>query len=504
MKKVILVALVSLLAIASVGSAVSPLFPEWIGPAGGNWATAANWDANVAGVPQNAVPTTADTATFADVSTEAVVTTAQSVGNLNMGVAAGATSNLRVANGGTLNVLGQTVVSYNAGCAANLTVDAGGILNNTFNWLYVGQWGTGKLTVKGTVVAFGTGWNASGSGTTSNALIDIKGGLYRTDAVSYGAPNTVGGFVAISDGGKFQGKIAGGFSVAAAQAWINAGLITGFGLQVSTVTVGGVQYAQILAPITTVWDNQTSNGLWTTALNWNSDTVPSGSSDVSFADVNSLCTINADVYANSITLGKTAAKISALTIASGGYAHLDYNPAGAVVVSGVVGSGGILTVQAGGSMDVGGVLTVAQAGTGTIIMNGGQVTCSTLKFTGSETSRASIQLNDGTLIVNTNVSIASQYATLNVDLKKGSCYIAFASGVFDLAAAQAWVDRGYFTGYGQMGNVNFVVVNVGGYDYVKFTAKCSLISTDGNLNSDCVIDLKDFAVFASNWLKTGN
>lgn len=138
MKRSILVMLVTVAVIATVGSAKNT---TWNNAAGDHsYTNSVNWNLGT--------PVGGDTASYGPVGAEAVISTSVNADGMNMGLTSGVTSNVRVANGGHAHYTGSSVISYTAGSAGNLIIDAGGTMD--IGWqLTVGQWGSGTVTLNG-------------------------------------------------------------------------------------------------------------------------------------------------------------------------------------------------------------------------------------------------------------------------------------------------------------------------------------------------------------------
>lgn len=250
--RMLVVSMVAVLAIASVGSAKNT---TWNNAAlDGSYTNSANWDLGA--------PVAGDTASFTWTSDTAVISTSVYTESLAMGIVGGVPSNLKIVNGGyghfgsTAPTYGSSAVSYSAGSSANLIVEAGGTAD--FAWqLTVGQWGNGKVTLDGgTLKVQHLCFNASGGGANSSGLVDVKNGgtLQVNTQLIIAGWNAVGPVMNVAGAGsKILVNAASGWNVGAAEAWANAGFLTGNGLAgaanivASTVTIGGVAYTQVTA-----------------------------------------------------------------------------------------------------------------------------------------------------------------------------------------------------------------------------------------------------------------
>ncbi len=173
--------------------------------------------------------------------------------------------------------------------------------------------------------------------------------------------------------------------------------------------------------INVVWDNSSTDGLWSTATNWSTDVVPSGSDNAMF-DTTSLtdCTIDTTAMPGSITIG---AEYTGTITQSSNYAVVITNGtwhqsngiyaagSGSFYLGGTFTLGGGTFTAAGGYIDVnstftlsGGTFTVS---TGTIYLSGDMSLASgvfnkgsgSIVFDGDLTLTDTILANLGTVII---------------------------------------------------------------------------------------------------------
>jgi hypothetical protein len=260
-----------------------------------------------------------------------------------------------------------------------------------------------------------------------------------------------------------------------------------------------------LADITSTnfWDNESKDGKWTTAINWTDNVVPSGTVFAGIGIDPNTCVLDATASCGGFELG----------IAPGIAGNLFISPTGNLTVSGaptsvvafVEGTGAVtanLTVE--GTLTCDWQLSVGAWGYGTLnIQNGGIVKTGVLFFNNGNLSNAQVNIIDGTLQIEFQMAYGlSSFGGFTIDIKDGELLIA--DPAFTAAAAQAWTDLGFITGYGEEGNVAIEEVMVGGFPYRRLTAACKMYPADGDIVRDCVINLTDFAQMAEHWLNTGN
>lgn len=217
----------------------------WYNTSGdGEWFTDGNWDLGH--------PVAGDTASFGPSGDLCTVNGDAYAEAMNMGLTPGVTSSLAISAGSSLNINGSSTVSFAAGSAANVLVQ-GEFING---WqLTVGQWGDGVITVDGGLAqAEHVAFNAAGGGTNSSGFINvINGGTLRVNTQFIViAWNAVGPVMNVDDSSQILANSAT-FSEAAAEAWANAGFLTGNGLPgasnliIETVLIEGAPFTSVTA-----------------------------------------------------------------------------------------------------------------------------------------------------------------------------------------------------------------------------------------------------------------
>jgi len=132
------------------------------------------------------------------------------------------------------------------------------------------------------------------------------------------------------------------------------------------------------------------------------------------------------------------------------------------------------------------------ADTATLTVDGGTLTCNgqlSIGLVGS-TGLGHLQLNAGTV---TAVDLTGDPAYATIDIEEG---VLILDGD-ETATIEALVTLGTLTAYNGNGSV--------AYDYDdanpgQTTVRACITSPVGDLNSDCIVNLKDFALISDNWL----
>jgi hypothetical protein len=136
------------------------------------------------------------------------------------------------------------------------------------------------------------------------------------------------------------------------------------------------------------------------------------------------------------------------------------------------------------------------------IQNGGFVQTGVLWFNSGTISNAKVNIIDGTLQVDYQLSYSpASFGGFVIDILDGEFLVE--SSILSLASAQQWADLGFIIGFGEQGNIAVDEVLVGGIPYTRMTAACKMYSSDGDIVRDCEVNLLDLAEMAKNWLNTG-
>ena len=167
----------------------------WTGAIDNDWFNAGNWNTGV-------VPTAVVDGYINTIVNAPEITSAGAVSRYTY-VGSTATGALTVSEGGTLTSAGTSSVGNNAGSTGTATVTGAGSLWESQNYFFIGNNGTGTLTVSdgGRVTSAGTSSVGNNAGSTGTAMVTGTGSLW-----SSGSFFTVGSFgpgtLTISDGGR--------------------------------------------------------------------------------------------------------------------------------------------------------------------------------------------------------------------------------------------------------------------------------------------------------------
>jgi hypothetical protein len=199
------------------------------------------------------------------------------------------------------------------------------------------------------------------------------------------------------------------------------------------------------------WDGGGADRLWSTAANWNPNTVPSRFDAASIDQPeNTHCVIQAGIAAECETLrvgnGGLATNLDITggsLSASGAYIGVD-SPAGHGILNM---SGGLFTT---------GSLQIGWGGIGTLNMTGGLIELSDNLVVPGQTGAGSVNLRGGTIKAS-NLQLTS--ASGSVDVTVGALVLAGD----DTAAIQAYIDSGRITAYKGQGRLrlDYDVTNKG-------------------------------------------
>jgi hypothetical protein len=191
------------------------------------------------------------------------------------------------------------------------------------------------------------------------------------------------------------------------------------------------------------WDDGGPDHLWSTAKNWNPDTVPTSIDPVSIDDPeNTHCQIKDGITAQCETLrvgnsgSTTNLDISGGSLtASGAYVGVD-NPSGHGILNV---SGGLFTT---------GSLQIGWSGAGTLNMTGGTIELSDNLVVPGLTGAGSVYLHGGTI----------KASDLRLTSDSGSMDITTGTLILDgddTGAIQTFIDDGRLTAYNGRGTLNF-------------------------------------------------
>lgn len=241
----------------------------------------------------------------------------------------------------------------------------------------------------------------------------------------------------------------------------------------------------------------TSGTLWSTPANWNNNQVPDnlkpGATDIYkayFLDNWNECVLNYDgPVINNLHLDQS----KPLHIVNGGHltvndwAILSYsNPGGKIVVD-------------GGALDCMSHLFIgpwahnkAHATGASVEQNGGTVTVAGVFGPGVYGGRGHYQLNGGTLIANGSWEMTSEGGVGTMDIRAG----VFIKSGDATAQASAFISAGRLTAYAGQGKIvfDYNVTNPGK------TTIMAVAPIDGDLDKDFDVDIDDLEILADDWL----
>ncbi|MCP3470142.1 autotransporter domain-containing protein [Bradyrhizobium sp. CCGUVB1N3] len=216
----------------------------WTGTTSTDWFTASNWSTG-------AVPTSGDTAVLDTVTPNATVVGAAGAQPFALIVGFSGTGALTIQNGGTVSNNGTGAIGLAFGSTGTVTVDGAGSSWAHSGNLFVGDSGTGTLTIRnGGAVSSGTGAIGFASGSTGTVTVDGAGSSWANSAnlyVGYQGTGTLtirnGGTV--SNGFGYIGYNSGSTGTVtvdgAGSSWANSSdLVVGyFGTGTLTIRNGG-------------------------------------------------------------------------------------------------------------------------------------------------------------------------------------------------------------------------------------------------------------------------
>ena len=195
-----------------------------------------------------------------------------------------------------------------------------------------------------------------------------------------------------------------------------------------------------LQAVVVAWDDGGADSLWSTALNWNGDAVPTSGDDAVITDPNSMALIDNSVSAVASSLdiahenGPAELHITGGTLAVSGALRPGFG-------GGATGAkGGTLNMD-GGSVTVGGNLQLGIWGHGILNMTAGSITVSGWLVV-PENAEAQVQLDGGTL----DVSVLSPRNNGVIDLNGGTLiYTQYDADWGPYSTVQQAIDNGLIT-----------------------------------------------------------
>jgi hypothetical protein len=199
------------------------------------------------------------------------------------------------------------------------------------------------------------------------------------------------------------------------------------------------------------WDNGGTDRLWSTAANWNPNTVPSRFDAASIDQPeNTHCVIQAGIAAQCETLRVGNGGVTTNLDITGG----SLSAAGAYIGVDSPAGHGILNMS--GGLFTTGSLQIGWGGVGTLNMTGGLIELSDNLVVPGQTGAGSVNLRGGTIKAS-NLQLTS--VSGSVDVTVGTLILAGD----DTAAIQAYIDDGRITAYKGQGrlHLDYDVTNQG-------------------------------------------
>ncbi len=226
------------------------------------------------------------------------------------------------------------------------------------------------------------------------------------------------------------------------------------------------------------WDDGGADHLWSTAANWNTNTVPSSIDDVSIdqpADTH--CEIRPGITAQCETLRVGNSGVTTNLDISGG----SLSASGAYIGVDDPSGHGILNISDGSFST--GSLQVGWSGTGTLTMTGGTIELSDNLVVPGETGTGSVSLHGGTIKAS-DLRLTS--ASGLMDITVGTLILAGD----DTPTIQTYIDNGWITAYGGQGrlHLDYDVTNEG-QTTLTATALLDPNPVDGGLVSPGEVEL---------------
>ncbi|WP_136622784.1 autotransporter domain-containing protein, partial [Mesorhizobium sp. 10.2.3] len=330
---------------------------------------------------------------------------------------------LTIQNGGKVSNLGNGFLGYKVGSTGTVTVDGVGSSWINSGDLYVGDSGTGTLTIEngGKVSNAGIGWIGTDVGSTGTATVDGAGSVWNSAGLVVGSGGT--GTLTIQNGGK----------VSSVSSWI--GLVPG---STGTVTVDGAGSAWTNSDTLVVGPYGT--GMLTIA---NGGTVSTASGMEIAAFAGSTGTLNIGGAS-----GQAAAAPGTLTTPSVAFGagtgrivfnHTASNYDFAPIISGA----GAVTVENGTT-----ILTATSTYSGATTVNGGKLAVNGSIANSAVTVNAGGTLGGNGTVGNTTINAGGVLAPGNSigTLTVGGNLAFGAGGIYRVEVSPSAADRTNVTG----------------------------------------------------------
>jgi len=475
-KMTIISGFVILIGLAANASAVDR---DWTNAGGDRlWRTAANWSGG-------AIPTSADKAAIRNASILGPIIDSNTTAAANVIVLGdwGSTSDSIEMSGGSLTVGQWFSLGYYLNNNGTFTISAGTVTIGSF--LYVGNGGTGTVNISGGTIAVAATLSvAQQAGSTGR--VNLTGGTITAGALNI----TSGGRLNITNGT----LIIDGNQIATIRNYETSHWMTAFGgagklVYEYNIANPGKTTVTAIAGAVVSWDNGGGNNLWSTAANWNPDGLPEISTTISIGTAAASPIINSPTAAAGFQIRVGATGGANLTMNGG---SLDV---GEWLMIGIeaVGRPGTFTMNGGtinlGSFTAGGGhLWLGYTSSGTLVMNGGTINAPGMFGLGFSGGSAAVHLDGGTIIAGS----FSMTSSCSVDITDGTLII----NGDQTAVIQSYANSGWFTAYGGTGRIicEYNITNPGK------TTITALTLVTGDIDSDLDVDIDDLILFVNDWL----
>jgi hypothetical protein len=437
------------------------------GGSGSNWTNAGNWDPNIVPIQfSQSLINKANSTCLVDseITGGKCIVVGQNTGPCYLDVNSGA--EITFTENWGLNI-GWTSAAY-----GYVTMNGGNIGNSgPCPTVKIGNAGSGTLTINGGTINAGALQVPSGSNTyfsTHSGTLNLNGGTINATSIWMNSK----GNIDIEDGvlkllGDVREQVYG--YIDEPNGWITAydglgGLVVDYNSN-SDQTV----LSAYLGAAEVKWDDDAiGDNNWTTAINWNTNQVPTGNGSVEIDVANSNCLLNDAARAKVITVGKVYGPCY-LQINSG--ASLNFSQTWGLNIGWTSTASGYVTMNGGtiGSSGNNPNVKIGNAGSGTLTMNGGVINAGCLQIpSGSNTY---IATHSGKLYLNAG-TITAKTVWMNekglIDIKEG---ILIIDGYFD--EIEDYIKNGWIKSYGGRGDV---IV-----DYNR-TEDYTIVTSDVDLN----------------------
>jgi hypothetical protein len=456
-----------------VAATTMALDKDWTNASGDRlWRNTANWSGGIC-------PTSDDKAAIRNDTIDGPIIDSSTMALANYVVLGdwASTHDTVTVTGGSLTTTEWFILGYYIQNNGTLTVSGGTV--DIGSYMHVGFGGTGTVTISGGSIAINGQLNvAQPSGGTGT--VNINGGTLSAGSLSI----YTGGKINITAGT----LIVDGNQIGTLQAHeANHRLVAYNGggkcvYDYNNINPGKTTVTAI-ASSTISWDNGGGDNLWTTAANWNPNTVP---------DLSIPILIFASGASPQINEGMTATAFQIRVGASGG-ATLTMNggelDASEWLMIGTEESARTGTfVMNSGTVNLGNHLWIGYTGYGTLTMNSGTINALGRFGMGFMGGSANVHLDGGTI----NAAYFSMTSLCHLDITNGKLIIDGDQ----TALINGYKSSGLITAFGGSGKVN-CEYNEANNNKTTVTAEVGVV---GDIDGSGDVNIDDLILFAANWL----